>query len=238
MTHKKFLFGYVLCCLSLWPSAGRAQLKLGLGAGYERARVETFNEAIRYFNLSHPTLNHNFIDDGVYLQTNFSFRVYKQFFLTTRFNYHQMSAAVDDYVYDWSTSLHQYNVSLAGDVYPFKFSRRRKGGGRYLFLSAFGGASYLLPEIMQDNNTLTFGGEPYDPSTILPYVGLGLGYDLFTLNKVSITPEIRASYYFPFGFENLSHVYSQSQLIGQDKTAPLMQVQGGIQLRYHSRGRR
>ena len=214
--------------------------RVGLSAGYLYTQHKAMDQAVRYFNFSHPSHGtHAFLRHGFYASIEYSMAFKKKvFFLAPRFTYWESQSETEAYVYPITSINHGIDISLGANWYLLaKGSNQGKprSFARNFFLSLQLGASRVSHQIEAPDRSFLFQGQKYLPTATTPFAHLGIGYDIFTLAVFSFTPEVSVGYLAPFSFAHLSEVYtSESQTFEEISPTGRFYIQAGLAIRLHS----
>ena len=232
---------YILPIVLLLISSQRLLLaqRIGLSSGYVYARHEATDQAIQYFNFSHPTHGtHSFLRNGFYFSFDYSHDIRKKvLFISTRVSYWQVQSSTNSYVYPIRSTTQGTNLSVGLNWYLLAEGSNLGNPSSFIrnFFTSFNlGAAYMTHSISDENRVFLLEGETHQPTSVAAFTNIGIGYDIFTLPIFSFTPEVRIGYMMPFTFANLSQVYtSASSSFEEISATQRIYFEAGLTIRLH-----
>ena len=238
-TSSSLLLRVVLClalCYAVQPLSAQ---RIGLAVGYDYSTHPTLRKAVEEFNFSHPTHGkHTLHTHGAYASLAYGQRLGdNRFFLTPRIGYWFTRSRTQSFVYPLQSVTMGLEAELGLDIYPFSSGDNTAplSFSRNFHVNVHAGATYMFHQLFLEGEALRVNEERYFPTAIAPFAGLGLGFDFFSLPVFSFTPEIRAGYIFPFGFDDLHLAYSGgSNLAPEIGKSGRIYLQVGVAFRLHA----
>ena len=239
--HCSMRYRAFICCIILLFAATRAVYaqRFALGGGYQYTHAESLNNAVRFYNFTRHTVDQfPSFHHGVYATLDFGYQILPFLFVGPRASARYMSYASTNLVFSTRSVFQAYELMANVDFYPFSvrgYGQYGRGGfTRSFYVSAFVGASYINTFLLRDGERLNFREGPFNAEVFTPLMGLGIGFDIFTDEFFSLTPEIRAGYHLPIDLDGLSFVYSGGNLLeAQDKSSVIF-LHAGLQLRFYT----
>lgn len=233
-----FRFFLLILLIVLVPQSLFAQ-RAALSVGYTYGLQSNLDNAVQHFNFTYPTHGqHPPIRHGFYGGLEYSMALgSKRLFLSPKLSYWQTQSKSNSFVFPVQSTMRSIEVQIGADVYVLASSSRR--GSRHAFSKSFFcnahlGVARLSHQVTFAQKTRRVRDAIYQPTAIAPFVGIGVGYDIFTLPTFSFTPEIQAGYMAPFTFEDLGLAYTGGSLLKTASTSGRIYIKMGVAMRVHA----
>ena len=230
------LLAYVYLLFSVCYSL-QAQ-RLSLASGYSHGILPSVDEATQAFNFTHPShALHHPLRHGTYVDFEYSFTITNYFFIGPRVSFWQLQHKTRSFVYPVTTRLISLGAQANFDLYVFALKGRGKQSRSFsknFYLNFHFGTDYLRHRLLKADERVLYNGELHQSDAFAPLVGIGFGYDIFTLPTFSFTPEFRVGYTLPFRLDNLAAVYTGNEFIRTEERSSLLYGKVGILIRLHS----
>ncbi len=224
------------------PLTLSAQSEIGVGilGGYNYMNGVGWNELVRHYNLSHPEFDNKqpLLQNGFFAGFEFDYEIGNHIFITPEFVYKRVRSTTDNKLYEVDLLLHFITFEVTAEVYVLELGKRvQKGFPHNFYMMAGPGVSYMLPRVYQDLE-LKNGpdGEPFKPTKVVPFLGAGIGYDIYFDKQFGISPFFRVNAYFPFAIEDFPEVVLGSNVAEVNDRNNLFNFQLGMSWRYHHSG--
>lgn len=232
----------ILLMMLAAPLSALAQEEFGIGmvGGYNYMNGLGWNEVIRHYNLSHPQFESTqpLLQNGFFGGIEFAYEIKDHIFFTPEIVYKRVRSVTDNKLYEIDLLMHFITLELNAEVYFLELGKRvSKGVPHNLYAMAGPGVSYMMPRIYQDLELKEgLDGEPYRPGKLVPFIGLGVGYDMYFNRNFGISPFFRVNAYFPFEIQDYPEVVLGSNVAEVDDRTGLFNFQLGLSWRYHRSG--
>ncbi|MEQ8810018.1 MAG: hypothetical protein RIE59_13180 [Imperialibacter sp.] len=224
------------------PGASFAQSEVGIGflAGYNYMNGIGWNEVVRHYNLAHPQFDNNqpLLQNGFFAGFEFDYEIGNHIFITPELVYKRVRSVTDNKLYEIDLLMHFITLEVSAEVYVFELGKRvQKGFAHDFYMMAGPGVSYMLPRVYQDLELKNgLDGEPYKPSKMVPFLGAGVGYDIYFNKNFGVSPFFRVNAYFPFEIDDFPEVVLGSNVAEVNDRTSVFNFQVGMSWRYHRSG--
>jgi hypothetical protein len=232
----------VLLMMLVAPVASFAQSEFGIGVlgGYNYMNGLGWNEVVRHYNFQHPQFDNPqpLLQNGFFTGVELDFEIGNHIFVTPELVYKRVRSVSDNKLYEIDMLLHFVTFELTAEVYVFELGKRvEKGFAHNFYMMAGPGTSFMLPRVYQDLELKKgLDGEPYKPSKMVPFMGAGIGYDIYFDKNFGVSPFFRVNAYFPFEIDDFPEVVLGSNVAGVDDRTSIFNFQLGMSWRYHHSG--
>ncbi|MDI9356650.1 MAG: hypothetical protein QM536_06480 [Chitinophagaceae bacterium] len=235
---KPYYLFFVLLLLQLQPNRAFSQSGIGIAVGYNYMNGPGWNQLIRNYNLLHSHFKNNqpLLQNGFFLGIEYSKEIKGHIFFSPELVYKRVSSSVENNIFNVTIDVHFLTLDLNGEIYVFEFGKRISRGFAHDFYILVGpGVSYILPQLYKDGQKEQLAGKDYTYN-IVPFIGLGVGYDIYFNDKYGVSPFFRVNAYYPFKMEGLDNAILGSNPVGIDNTTYLFNFQLGVSWKYHRSG--
>jgi len=224
------------------PITAFAQTEFGVGilGGYNYMNGIGWNEVVRHYNLAHPQFSATqpLLQNGYFGGIEFDYEIKNHIFFTPELVYKRVESVTDNKLYEVGFLLHFFTLELNAEVYILELGKRvAKGIPHNFYIMGGPGISYMAPRVYQDLELKNgLDGQPYRPSKLVPFIGAGMGYDLYFNEKFGMSPFFRVNAYFPFEIDDFPEVVLGSNVAEVDDRTSIFNFQLGLSWRYHHSG--
>lgn len=219
---------------------GQTEMGVGILGGYNYMNGIGWNEVVRHYNLSRPQFDNTqpLLQNGYFGGIEFDYEIKNHIFITPEVVYKRVRSVADNKLYEIDLLLHFITFELTAEVYVLELGKRvAKGIPHNFYVMGGPGVSYMLPRVYQDLELKKgLDGEPYKPSKMVPFLGAGLGYDLYFNEHFGVSPFFRVNAYFPFEIEDFPEVVLGSNVADVNDRTTIFNFQLGMSWRYHRQG--
>lgn len=227
-----------LSLLLIFSYAGHAQkLKFGGGGGYAYGQSQALDYPVDLYNFARPLFAMPHLRHGYYLTAQAAYGFTHKIFITPTFSYRYVESSASQNIYSFQAHVHFYEVLLRADFYFLaKAKRNNMVFPRTFYVYPLAGIGYAFPRVYQNGKAFSFDGQAYNARAVFPIVGGGIGYDVFLMDQLSLTPSLAFLYYFNFSTPDLDHALASSTLLSfAQQTYGMLNLKAGAVFRWHSK---
>lgn len=227
----------ILLVFITWISSSTAQNNWDFQAGRSVLNQRPWNQTIQTYNLSRFWLNEPLpeIQSGWQGGIGFNGVLLKGVYISPQLQYSSLRSVAENPNLNMLLRLRWINGTIAFDLFPLEFKLDTVRYKVRPFIRFGGGASLVMPRILQNDSLVRVGGEYWQPMIWPFYYHIGLGVRLGLSRSVGLVLTATNSLFPTVNLRDFSTALNGNALVGLQNEARVnfWNFHLGLSLRLH-----